>query len=168
MGFITWVAVVAIVLVAIGLGIGVFFSGLFSGAKIVGQTISDNPAVQDARDEVEEFVGDGLGTGTSSEVLVITTNEATYDVGEPVTITVKNIGDNTLTFPDSSLGLEIENVDSGQKYSVTSAQVITELPPDRSKEITWDDDAPAGDYRTTVSTVDKDISAEVDFRIITG
>lgn len=162
MGLITWVAVIAIVLVAIGLGVGVFFSGLIRGAEIVGQ----NPAVQDARDEVEDFVGDRVNTGISSEVLVITTNEATYDVGEPVTITVKNIGDQTLTFPDSSLGLKIEHVDSGQKYSVISAQVITDLPPDHSKEITWDEDAPVGDYTATVQTTpDQDISAQVNFKI---
>jgi hypothetical protein len=77
------VAIIAIVLVAIGLGVGVFFSGLFRGAEIVG---------------------------------------------EPVTITVKNIGDRTLEFPDSSLGLEI-NTDTGEKYSVIAAQVITELEP---------------------------------------
>src|SRR5688572_2532566 len=118
MGLITWVAIIAIVLVAIGLGIGVFFSGLFRGAEIVGQKVQENPAVQDARDEVGDFVKDRMDTGVSSDVLVITTNEATYDVGEPVTITVKNIGDQTLTFPDSALGLEIEHVDSGQKYNV--------------------------------------------------
>lgn len=166
MGFITWVAVIAIVLVAIGLGVGVFFSGLFRGAEIIGEKVQDNPAVQDARDEVEGLVEDRVDTRISSEVLVMTTNEATYDVGEPVKITVKNVGDQTLTFPDSALGLEIENVDSGQKYSVISAQVITELPPDHSKEITWDDDAPAGDYTATVHTTpEDDASAQVSFKI---
>lgn len=165
MGLITWIAVIAIVLVAIGLGVGVFFSGLFRGAEIVGDTVQDNPAVQDAREQAEEFVEDRAETGTSSEVLVMTTNEANYDMGEPVTFTVKNIGDRTLTFPDSSLGLEIENVDTGQKYSVISAQVVTELPPDHSKEIMWDDDAPEGDYTATVETTDGDVSAQVDFKI---
>lgn len=163
MGLITWVAIIAIVLVAIGLGVGVFFSGLFRGAEIVGERLQDNEAVQQAREEVEDFVQD---TGTSSEVLVVTTNEAAYDVGEPVTITVKNIGDRTLTFPDSSLGLEIENVDSGQKYSVISAQVITELQPGESKEIMWDEDAPAGDYTATVHTTPEDnVSAQTSFTI---
>jgi hypothetical protein len=166
MGFITWVAVVAIVLVAIGLGVGVFFSGLFRGAEIVGDKIQDNPAVQDARDEVEDLVGDRLETGVSSEVLVVTTNEATYDVGEPVKITVENIGDQTLTFLDSSMGLEIEHVDSGQKYSVISAQIITELEPGQSKEIEWDNDAPAGDYTATVHTTpEDDATAQVNFKI---
>lgn len=166
MGFITWVAIIAIVLVAIGLGVGIFFSGLIRGAEIVGQKIGDNQAVQSAREQVESFVQNGVDTSTSSEVLVVTTDEATYDVGEPVTITVKNIGDQTLTFPDSSLGLEIEHADSGQKYSVTSAQVITKLQPGQSKEITWDDDAPAGDYTATARTTPEDnVSAQVSFTI---
>jgi hypothetical protein len=162
MGLITWVAVIAIVLVAIGLGVGVFFSGLFRGAEIVGEQVQENPAMQDAREGVEDLVD----TEVSSAVLVITTSEATYDTGEPVTITVKNIGGRTLTFPDSALGLEIENVDTGQKYSVISAQVITELPAGQSKEITWDDDAPAGDYAATVYTTPEDnVSAQVRFAI---
>jgi archaellum component FlaG (FlaF/FlaG flagellin family) len=163
MGLITLVAIIAIVLVAIGLGIGVFFSGLFRGAEIVGDRIQDNEAVQDAQQGVENFVGNG--TGTSSEVLVMTTNEATYDVGESVTFTVKNIGDQTLTFPDASLGLEIENVDTGDNYSVMSAQVITELAPDESKDVTWDEEAPEGDYTATVKTTDGDVSAKVEFKI---
>lgn len=163
MGVITWVAVIAIVLVAIGLGVGVFFSGLMRGAEIVGQ----NPAVQDAREGVEDFVEDGVDTGiSSSEDLVITTDEATYDVGEPVTITVRNIGDQTLTFPDSALGLEIEDVGNGQKYTVAAAQVITELQPDESKTITWDEGAPAGDYTATVHTTsDQGMYAQVSFKI---
>jgi uncharacterized membrane protein len=97
---------------------------------------------------------------------VITTDEATYDTGEPVTITVKNIGDKTLTFPDSSLGLEIQHVKSGQKYTVASAQVITELGPKQSKEITWNGNAPSGDYTATVhTTADQNISAQVSFKI---
>jgi uncharacterized membrane protein len=160
MGLITWVAIIAIVLVAIGLGVGVFFSGLFRGAEIVGEKLQDNEAVQKAEEEVKEFV-----TDTSSEELVMTTNEAAYDVGEPVTITVKNIGDRTLEFPDSSLGMEIENTGTGEKYSVIAAQVITELGPGESKDITWDEDAPEGDYIATVETTDKETSAQVEFKI---
>ncbi len=161
-GFVTWVAIIAIVLVAIGLGIGVFFSGLIRGAEIVGEKIEESPVVKEAQD----FVEDRTGTSSSAEVLVVTTDQATYDAGEPVTITVKNIDDRTLTFPDASLGLEIENVDSGQKYTIPSAQVITELAPGKSKEIKWDEDAPAGDYAATVHTTQgKNISAQVSFKI---
>ncbi|HEV8404481.1 MAG TPA: hypothetical protein VGQ13_01115 [Nitrososphaera sp.] len=160
MGLIAVIAIIAIVLVAIGLGVGVFFSGLIRGAEIVGQ----NPTVQNASEETQEFVLDRTDT-SAANVLVITTDEATYDTGEPVTITVKNIGDKTLTFPDSSLGLEIQHVKSGQKYTVASAQVITELGPEQSKEITWDGNAPSGDYTATVHTTDQNISGQVSFKI---
>jgi hypothetical protein len=164
MGFITWVAIIAIVLVALGLGVGVFFAGLFRGAEIVGERLQDNEVVQDIQNEAEDFIG-GRVAGTSSKDLVMTTNEATYDPGEPVTITVKNIGDRTLEFPDASLGLEIENNDTGERYSVMSAEVVTELAPDESKDITWDEEASEGDYTATVTTTDGEVSAQVDFKI---
>jgi uncharacterized membrane protein len=161
MGLIIWVAIAVIVLVAIGLGVGVFFSGLIRGAEIIGQ----NPAVQNASEKVEEFVT-GKADIDGKDVLVITTDEATYNQGEPVVIRVRNIGDQTLTFPDSALGLEIQNIASGQKYSIAAAQVITELLPDESKRLTWDEDAPAGDYTATVQTTgEQNTSAQVSFKI---
>lgn len=161
MGVVTWVAIAVIVLVAIGLGVGVFFSGLIRGAELIGQ----NPTVQNASEEAQEFVTDRTEID-GTDVLVITTDEAAYSVGEPVIVTVRNIGDQTLTFPDSALGLEIQHVDSGQRYSVAAAQVITDLPPDESKEITWDEDAPAGDYTATVhTTAEQNVSAQISFKI---
>ncbi len=161
MGFVTWIAIIVIVLVAIGLGVGVFFSGLIRGAEIIGQ----NPSVQNASQEAQEFVTDRTEID-GTDVLVVTTSEAEYGPGEPVAITVKNIGDQTLTFPDAALGLQIENVQTGQDYSVQAAQVITELRPDESKTITWDEDAPAGDYTATVHTTsDQGITAQVSFEI---
>ncbi|MEW6603987.1 MAG: hypothetical protein AB1351_04780 [Thermoproteota archaeon] len=162
MGLITWIAVIVIVLLAIGLGAGVFFSGLIRGAEIIGQ----NPAVQNAGEEVREFVTDRTEIN-GTDVLVITTNEATYIPGETVVFTVKNIGDQILTFPDAALGMQIENVQTGKKFSVTAAQVITELRPDESKTITWDEDARAGDYTATIhTTADQGITAQVSFKII--
>jgi hypothetical protein len=74
--------------------------------------------VQDA----QNFVEDKTGT-SGADVLVVTTDGATYDTGKPVNITAKNIDDKKLAFPDSSLGLETENAAGGQKYSSISAQV---------------------------------------------
>ena len=160
-GLITIVAVVVIVLVAIGLGVGVFFSGLVRGAEVIGQ----NPTVKNVTQEAQQFVQNKAGT-VSVSVLVMTTDRATYAVGKPVTITVKNTGDKTLSFPDSSLGLRIENVASGQKYTVASAQMITNLAPGESKDITWNENAPAGDYTATVHTTpDQNMSAQVSFKI---
>jgi hypothetical protein len=164
MGLITWIAIAVIVLVVIGLGVGVFFSGLIRGAQIIG----NNPAVQNVTQEAKEFLsGNLLGSNSSSRTLVITTNEARYRIGEPVTITVKNIGDATLAFPNSAAGLKIQNMNTGQIYNVAAAaQLITELGPGASRMITWnqEDDngnnVPTGDYTATVQTTISSSSAQ--------
>jgi flagellar hook assembly protein FlgD len=173
MGLITWIAIAVIVLVVIGLGAGVFFSGMIRGAEIIG----NNPAVQNVTQEAKEFLSGNLqGSSSSSSVLVITTNEARYRIGEPVTVTVKNIGDETLTFPNSAAGLKIQNMITGQIYSVTAAQVMTELGPGASKMITWDQEddngnsVPTGDYTATVqatlsSSSSQSTSSQVSFEI---
>ena len=172
MGLITWIAIAVIVLVVIGLGAGVFFSGLIRGAEIIG----NNPAVQNVTEEAKEFLDNNIqGSSSSSSVLVITTNEARYRVGEPVTITVKNIGDQTLTFPNSAVGLKIQNMNTGQAYSVTATQVTTELEPGTSRMLTWNQEGgngnnvPAGDYTATAqgrfSSSAQSASAQVNFEI---
>jgi hypothetical protein len=159
MGIVTWIAVAVIVLVAIGLGAGVFFSGLFRGAQIVGQ----NPVVQNITQETKQLVEDK--TQNSSNSLVITTDKATYSAGEPVTITVKNIGSETLSFPDSALGLEIQNADTGAKYQVATAQVITELGEGQSKVITWKQEGnKPGNYVAIIHTT-SNVSGQVNFEI---
>jgi len=174
MGLITWIAIAVIVLVVIGLGAGVFFSGLIRGAEIIG----NNPAVQNVTQEAKEFLNGNLqGSSSSSSVLVITTNEARYRIGEPVTITVKNIGEETLTFPNSAAGLKIQNMNMGQIYNVAAAQVMTELGPGASRMITWNQEdssgnnVPTGDYTATVQTTLSSSSAQrtssqVSFEII--
>ena len=172
MGLITWIAIAVIVLVVIGLGAGVFLSGLIRGAEIIG----NNPAVQNVTQEAKEFLDNNVqGSSSSSNVLVITTNEARYRIGEPVTITVKNIGDETLTFPNSAVDLKIQNMNTGQIYSVVAAQVTTELQPGASKMLTWnqEDDngnnVPAGDYNAIVQSIlsssSQSVSAQVSFEI---
>ena len=52
---------------------------------------------------------------TSNEVLDITTDKKSYLPGEVVNITVKNSGTEPLEFPDSSLGLTIENTVTHEK-----------------------------------------------------
>jgi hypothetical protein len=176
MGLITWIAIAVIVLVVIGLGAGVFFSGLIRGAEIIG----NNPAVQNVTQEAKEFLDNNIqgSSSSSSSVLVITTNEARYRVDEPVTITVKNIGDETLTFPNSAMDLKIQNMNTGQMYSVVAAQVTTELEPEASRMLTWNQEdgngnnVPAGDYTATVqgilsssSSSAQSVSAQVSFEI---
>ncbi len=94
-------------------------SGLIRGAEIV----RNSPVVQNVTQEAKEFLDNNIqgSSSSSSSVLVITTNESRYRVGEPVTITVKNIGDPTLTFPNSAVGLKIQNRNTEQMYSVAAA-----------------------------------------------
>jgi hypothetical protein len=146
-------------IIVIRLEAGVFFSGLIRGAEIIG----NNPAVQNVTEETKEFLDNNIrgssSSSSSSSVLVITTNEARYTFSEPVTITVKNIGDQTLTFPNSAVGLKIQNMNTGQVYSVTATQVTTELEPGASRMLTWNQEdgngnnVPAGDYAATVQGV---------------
>lgn len=127
---------------------------MIRGVEIIG----NNPAVQNVTQEAKEFLDNNIQgrDSSSSSVLVITTNEARYRVGEPVIITVNNIGDQTLTFPNSAVGLTIQNTNTGQMYSVVAAQVTTELEPGASRMLTWNQEdgngnnVPAGDYTATV------------------
>jgi flagellar hook assembly protein FlgD len=178
MGLITWIAIAVIVLAVIGLGIGVFFSGLIRGAEIIG----NSPAVQNVTNEAKEFLKGNTQMGSSSSnVLAITTNKAIYNIGEPVLITVKNMGKEVLTFSDSALGLQIQNTNTGQTYHVIAAQVLTDLQPEASKTITWNQEdgngnnVPAGGYTATVqqqvmpssssSSSSQNVSAQVSFQI---
>jgi hypothetical protein len=175
MGLITWIAIAVIALVVIGLGVGVFFSGLIRGAEIIG----NNPAVQNITQEAKEFLNSNIqGNSISSTDLVITSNEARYRIGEPVTITVKNIGDETLTFSDSALTLRFQNINTGQIYGVPTTRVMTELVAGASKTLTWNqqdgdgNNVPAGDYTAMVQTIpssssssSQSVSAQVNFEI---
>ena len=77
MGLITWIAIAVIALVVIGLGAGVFFSGLIRGAEI----IVNNPAVQNITQEAKEFLNSNIQESSiSSSVLVITTDEANTEL----------------------------------------------------------------------------------------
>jgi hypothetical protein len=73
--------------------------------------------------------------------LEITTDQETYGPGDVVTITVTNTGDETLMFPDSILGLQIVNLDTGAVFPLEALQVITELAPGESQtfQFTYED-----------------------------
>ena len=94
-----------------------------------------------------------------------------------MTITVKNIGDQTLTFfPNSAVGLKIQNTNTQQMYSVAAAQVTTELEPGASRTLTWNQEdgngnnVPAGGYIVTVQGISsspstQSVSAQVNFEV---
>jgi len=174
MGLITWIAIAVIVLAVIGLGVGVFFSGLMRGVEIIG----NSPAVQNVTEEAKEFLKGNMQSSSSSNILTIATNEASYRIGEPVMITVKNTGDQILAFSNSALGIQIQNTNTGQTYRIAAAQVLTELEPAATKTITWNQEdangnnVPTGRYTATVqqqimspSSSAQSVSAQVGFEI---
>lgn len=151
MGIMTWILLGVIVLVAIGLGLGVFFTGLIRGAEKIGE----NDVVQNASEETEDFIDDTIDVNADSSSIVVTLGKPQYSRGDEVAFSVKNTGTENLEFPNAALGLQVKNDDTGMDYSPASAQVITELGPGEIKVVTWDDDgAPAGDYTATVRTTD--------------
>jgi hypothetical protein len=77
-------------------------------------------------------------TGTNNSTLQISTDKPTYMPGETVNVIIKNNMRLPLEFPDSLLGLNIENVKTGQKAGLLAAQVITALKPMESKTFQWD------------------------------
>ena len=163
MGLLTWILLGVIVLVAIGLGVGVFFTGLFRGAEIVGE----NPAVQNASEEARDFLDDRIDSGGAggNAPIAVTTDKSDYAKGDSVLITVENTSAETMTFPDAALGLQVRNIDTGQSYDVMAAQVLTDLAPGESKTITWQDDsAPAGEYVASVRTTEGS-SAQASFEL---
>ncbi len=97
------------------------------------------------------------GGGQQQCQLDVTTNQTTFQEAEPVAINVTNGGDESLEFPDSVLGLEIENRDTGEVYPLLSAQVITTLERGESRtfEFSYDElvsEIGAGTIETSVSS----------------
>jgi hypothetical protein len=57
MGLLTWILLIVVVLAIIGLGVGTFFSGVWTGFQKVGS----NPVVQNATDQAKEGLSDKAG-----------------------------------------------------------------------------------------------------------
>jgi hypothetical protein len=100
----------------------------------------------------------------------ISTSKPTYKFGEIVNITIKNVGTDPLTFPNSILGLKIENAKTHEKYPLFSAQVITTLDSGGSKSLKWNqkdsfgNQVEEGNY--TASTSSGSIIANTTFSIV--
>jgi ABC-type Na+ efflux pump permease subunit len=167
MGIVTWIAIGVIVLVAIGLGWGVFFSGLFRGAQV----ISENPVVQNATKEsieaADKTADEQIG---SNSVVVVHTEKTVYKVRDPVVIVVKNEGKDKVVLSDSSSSnVEIRNKESGKTYDVTITQVKKELEPGDTVTVTWDktSDIESGTYVAIVKADDGTTIGETTFTVET-
>ncbi|MGC2573409.1 MAG: hypothetical protein WA364_17990 [Candidatus Nitrosopolaris sp.] len=99
--------------------------------------------------------------GMNNSTLQITTDKQRYLPGETVFVTIRNQMQIPLEFPDSILGLNIENVMTGQKAGLLSAQVISELKPNESKTFQWDqkdtnaNQTAPGIYKAETSSITK-------------
>jgi hypothetical protein len=166
MGLLTWVLIGVIALVVIGLGWGVFFSGLYRGAEVVSQ----NPVVQNATQEATKAAStvENSTLGGPSKVVVVQTERTVYKVKEPVIIVVKNEGDDKVVFSNSKPNIEISNKDTGKTYDVT--MVKTELEPGQSVTVTWDQtgyEVQSGNYIAVVTADDGTKVGETTFTIQT-
>jgi len=91
-----------------------------------------------ARDKTTTAVTTVYNHHNNNPNLQITSNKQTYKPGVSVVITIKNNGKYPLEFPDSLLGLTIQNTKTQQKAGVLGSQVMSELKPNQSKTIQWD------------------------------
>lgn len=104
------------------------------------------------------------------EAISISTSKPTYVFGEIVNITIKNVGTDPLTFPNSILGLKIENAITHEKYPLFSAQVITTLDSGGSKSLKWNQKDSFGQQvregNYTASTSSGSLIANTTFSVI--
>jgi hypothetical protein len=73
--------------------------------------------------------------------LEITADKEIYEPEDVVAITITNTGDEPIDFPNSALGLQIKNVDTGEVFPLVAAQVVTTLEPGESRtfEFTYEE-----------------------------
>ena len=125
----------------------------------IGNTITNNS--NSPQNETNITNGSSLAGETQNsneEILDIETDKQTYNAGEIVSILITNKGSGELTFPNSALGLTVENLGSNELYPILSSQVITILGPGDSKSLRWDqigvngNQAPAGNYSASVDS----------------
>lgn len=103
--------------------------------------------------------------------LLLTTDKPEYMRGEAVLFTATNHGPETLIFPGSALGMQIENLETGSTYGVIGTAALTPIEPGQSRQVTWSDTegADVGNYIAIIHTVADEEStaatAEVSFKL---
>ena len=112
--------------------------------------------------------------GNNNSTLQITTDKQRYLSGETVIVNIKNKLKIPIEFPDSLLGLNIENIKTGQKAGLLAAQVISELKPNESKTFQWDqkdtnaNQAQPGVYKAESSSLTKSLHNSQSITAITA
>lgn len=123
-----------------------------------GSIVNNSNSIQNETNLANNTLVNGEIKNSISDILNITTDKQTYNPGEIVSISIKNLGSEQLTFPNSALGLKIKNLASNELYPILSSQVITILGPGDSKSLQWDqigidgNQAPSGNYSASVNS----------------
>lgn len=123
-----------------------------------GLIVNNSNNVQNETNFANDTFVNGEIKNSISDIINITTDKQTYNPGEIVGISVKNLGSEQLTFPNSALGLKIRNLASNELYPILSSQVITILGPGDLKSLQWDqigidgNQAPSGNYSASVNS----------------
>ena len=123
-----------------------------------GSIVNNSNNVQNETNLANDTLVNGEIKNSISDIINITTDKQTYNPGEIVGISIKNLGSEQLTFPNSALGLKIKNLASNELYPILSSQVITILGPGDSKSLQWDqigidgNQAPSGNYSASVNS----------------
>ncbi len=92
----------------------------------------------------------------------IVTEKLDFDVAEQISIKIINSGTDSLTFSDTSYGLQITGLDGRLLYSPIAAQVISVLEPKEEVTLMWDqiknygDLSTAGTYKITSTATNED------------
>ena len=123
-----------------------------------GSIVNDSNNVQNGTALANNTLVNGEIKNSIGDIINITTDKQSYNPGEMVGISIKNLGSEQLTFPNSALGLMIRNLGSNELYPILSSQVITILGPGDSKSLQWDQvgidgsQAPSGNYSASVNS----------------
>ena len=123
-----------------------------------GSIVNNSNSIQNETNLANDTLVNGEIKNSISDILNITTDKQTYNPGEIVSISIKNLGSEELTFPNSALGLKIKNLATNELYPILSSQVITILGPGDSKSLQWDqigidgNQAPSGNYSASVNS----------------
>ena len=82
-----------------------------------------------------------ISLSAENNVLKLSTDKDTYSKGEPVNITLQNIGNNTVTFPTGGI-IDLKNSDTGQCIwgcpDEYVTQALIDLEPGQIKISNWD------------------------------
>lgn len=123
-----------------------------------GSIVNNSNSIQNETNLANDTLVNGEIKNSISDILNITTDKQIYNPGEIVSISIKNLGSEELTFPNSALGLKIGNLATNELYPILSSQVITILGPGDSKSLQWDqigidgNQAPSGNYSASVNS----------------